>query len=248
MKKLITQIGESLYGADWKSALASDLNINRKTIQRYASGEYEISPNLYTELQVLLAKRLTQICDAQNQLNQKIQERLSMMITVQSNKISVEISLADVLSKNTENAKITYLKDSYFEVVNSSIKIQDKAQVSFTVFFKELNKTGEVIHSTTNLSLNQFLTNADIWKLIEPFNIQIGEDAHKNPVSIRVYKVNETTVYPNAQDFKRALDMAIPETLSNGAKEHQSLMFMMAFRGALLRTFGKEMGFDGLDV
>jgi len=38
-RNLITTIGEVLYGATWQSNLARDLNVNIRTVQRWATGE-----------------------------------------------------------------------------------------------------------------------------------------------------------------------------------------------------------------
>lgn len=54
MNKLIIEIGKLLHGEQFVSALANDLDINRKTIQRYISEEVAVNPNLYPEILNLL--------------------------------------------------------------------------------------------------------------------------------------------------------------------------------------------------
>lgn len=54
MNNLITAIGKLLHGEQFVSPLAKDLNINRKTIQRYISKEAAVNPKLYPEILELL--------------------------------------------------------------------------------------------------------------------------------------------------------------------------------------------------
>ena len=49
--------GEALYGPRWQSALADDLGVNRKAIQRWMNGRLEIPESLPDELRALLAAR-----------------------------------------------------------------------------------------------------------------------------------------------------------------------------------------------
>jgi hypothetical protein len=55
--KILSAIGEALYGVNWVTPLAKDLNINRKTIQRYISGELKINPNIAIDLANILSDR-----------------------------------------------------------------------------------------------------------------------------------------------------------------------------------------------
>ena len=61
-KEILMESGECLYGNQWVSPLADDLNINRKTIQRYNSGELDPNPRLQHEIIALFrsAKRKNQ--------------------------------------------------------------------------------------------------------------------------------------------------------------------------------------------
>ncbi len=38
----LKQVGEALYGHEWQSRLARDLNISSRTVRRWAAGEYEV--------------------------------------------------------------------------------------------------------------------------------------------------------------------------------------------------------------
>lgn len=54
---ILSEIGKALYGLNWVTPLAKDLKINRKTIQRYMSGELKINPNIAIDLAKLLSER-----------------------------------------------------------------------------------------------------------------------------------------------------------------------------------------------
>ena len=56
-KELLVNAGENLFGENWVSPLADDLKINRKTIQRYNSGEIAVNQNIAPELVALLSVR-----------------------------------------------------------------------------------------------------------------------------------------------------------------------------------------------
>ncbi len=54
-KELLANAGQLLHGNDWVTPLSIDLAINRKTIQRYNSGENQINQNLAPEIVALLS-------------------------------------------------------------------------------------------------------------------------------------------------------------------------------------------------
>ena len=56
-KELLVNAGVNLFGENWVSPLADDLKINRKTIQRYNSGEIAVNQNIAHELVALLSVR-----------------------------------------------------------------------------------------------------------------------------------------------------------------------------------------------
>lgn len=51
---LFCRIGEALYGANWKGAMADDLQIGLRTIQRWASGENAIPNHVKSPLSGLI--------------------------------------------------------------------------------------------------------------------------------------------------------------------------------------------------
>ena len=60
-KELLANAGQLLHGNDWVTPLSIDLAINRKTIQRYNSGENAINQNLAPEIVALLTVKKTAI-------------------------------------------------------------------------------------------------------------------------------------------------------------------------------------------
>lgn len=56
--ELLRRAGEGLYGPNWYSALAQDLRINRRTLQRWAAGDArDAPPTLRRALARLVAAR-----------------------------------------------------------------------------------------------------------------------------------------------------------------------------------------------
>lgn len=54
---LLNRVGQALHGAQWQSALARDLNVAVRTMQRWAAGETSIPPKLREDLARLTADR-----------------------------------------------------------------------------------------------------------------------------------------------------------------------------------------------
>ena len=63
-KELLGNAGQLLHGNDWVTPLSIDLAINRKTIQRYNSGENQINQNLAPEIVALLSVKKESIDNA----------------------------------------------------------------------------------------------------------------------------------------------------------------------------------------
>ena len=63
-KELLANAGQLLHGNDWVTPLSVDLAINRKTIQRYNSGENQINQNLAPEIVALLSVKKESIDNA----------------------------------------------------------------------------------------------------------------------------------------------------------------------------------------
>lgn len=53
----LAEAGRALYGALWQSALARDLDVTVRTMQRWAAGEFEIPDGVWPELASLCLKR-----------------------------------------------------------------------------------------------------------------------------------------------------------------------------------------------
>lgn len=57
----LAQVGQLLYGPAWRFALADALRVNRRTIARWANGEYNIPEGIDDEIRQLLLSRRGQI-------------------------------------------------------------------------------------------------------------------------------------------------------------------------------------------
>lgn len=59
--ELLRQAGEALYGERWQTGLALDLDVNDRTMRRWATGESAIPERIAMQLRELLEKRTTTI-------------------------------------------------------------------------------------------------------------------------------------------------------------------------------------------
>ena len=65
---LLAAAGSLLYGPQWVSALARALDVNLRTMQRWAAGEYEPPGSLWAEIDGLLMERQTSIAALRKRL------------------------------------------------------------------------------------------------------------------------------------------------------------------------------------
>ena len=61
MNALLARIGVALYGERWQSAMARDLEVNIRTVQRWAVGESVPSWAVFAELLALLDERAAEL-------------------------------------------------------------------------------------------------------------------------------------------------------------------------------------------
>lgn len=54
---LLAQAGEALYGPRWQSEVARVLDVNIRTVQRWASGNTSVPPGVFVELRKLVKTR-----------------------------------------------------------------------------------------------------------------------------------------------------------------------------------------------
>jgi DNA-binding XRE family transcriptional regulator len=59
--ELIIAVGPILFGRNWQSELADTLGINRRTIRRWLTGEYEPRPGVWVELLEIVRERHQQL-------------------------------------------------------------------------------------------------------------------------------------------------------------------------------------------
>jgi transposase-like protein len=60
----IRLLGEALYGERWRRAVARDLGVDPRIVQRWTSGEYEPNDGHLADLKAIASQRLTAIKDA----------------------------------------------------------------------------------------------------------------------------------------------------------------------------------------
>lgn len=64
----INKIGNALYGENWRAPLAKDLDINERTMRRYADGELEANPKLIPELINLVDQNIQSLMECKAML------------------------------------------------------------------------------------------------------------------------------------------------------------------------------------
>jgi len=70
---LFCTCGEALFGPQWQSEMARALDVNIRTVQRWASGNNDLSPWVFEKLPALLNERQAKLA----KLNKLVQGRTS---------------------------------------------------------------------------------------------------------------------------------------------------------------------------
>ena len=70
---LFCKCSESLFGPQWQSEMARALDVNIRTVQRWASGSNDLSPWVFEKLPALLNERQAELA----KLNKLVQGRTS---------------------------------------------------------------------------------------------------------------------------------------------------------------------------
>lgn len=61
--KTLQAIGQALYGQQWKSDLARDLDVADRTVRRWLAGESAVPPGAMKELRELCLKRSGELAE-----------------------------------------------------------------------------------------------------------------------------------------------------------------------------------------
>lgn len=69
MSRLLVQCGEALYGPQWQSALARDLDVSDRTMRRWAAGA-DLPAGLYLDLLRVMQERVARIDALSNTLRE----------------------------------------------------------------------------------------------------------------------------------------------------------------------------------
>lgn len=68
----INKIGLALYGDNWRAPLAKALDVNERTVRRWADGEFEVNPKIMPELIKLIDQNIMQLNDAKKETTMKV--------------------------------------------------------------------------------------------------------------------------------------------------------------------------------
>lgn len=66
---LLKLTGEALYGPQWQSQLARDLNCNVRTVQRWAAGSHEPPPSIWQAVREVVQERQEALAGLLNPLS-----------------------------------------------------------------------------------------------------------------------------------------------------------------------------------
>ena len=61
--ELLNATASALYGAHWQNALARALDINERTVRRWASGEAPVPLGVWNDISEIIAERVTELRD-----------------------------------------------------------------------------------------------------------------------------------------------------------------------------------------
>jgi DNA-binding transcriptional regulator YdaS (Cro superfamily) len=61
VSRLLLECGEALYGPQWQTALARDLDVSDRTVRRWVSGQRDVPAGLYVDLLRLTQERAAKL-------------------------------------------------------------------------------------------------------------------------------------------------------------------------------------------
>ena len=135
--KQLTEAGRLLYGDQWQSNMARDLNIDSRRVRQWLSGTSPVSPWVATELQALLDKKQFNInqflgsinkdADMTNFIN-KLQSNTAMINKVAQNPNSTKV--AEAVQAQLESIVIAAYKNNLFKI--AGIDADGKKLIEFT--------------------------------------------------------------------------------------------------------------------
>lgn len=56
-RKALIAAGEAIYGSSWKEAMANDLGVTRRTVSRWAAGDFAIADDVAGRLAVIARRK-----------------------------------------------------------------------------------------------------------------------------------------------------------------------------------------------
>ena len=69
--ELFCTCGEALFGPQWQSELARQLDVNLATMRRWATGKFAIPPGIWADLANMLAERQVEIAELEPLLKER---------------------------------------------------------------------------------------------------------------------------------------------------------------------------------
>lgn len=133
----LTEAGRLLYGDQWQSNMARDLNIDSRRIRQWVSGERSVSDWVLAEIQALLDKKQFNInqflstinkgADMTNFIN-KLQSNTAMINKVAQNPNSTKV--AEAVQAQLKSIVMAVYKNNLFKI--AGIDADGKKLIEFT--------------------------------------------------------------------------------------------------------------------
>lgn len=135
--KQLTEAGRLLYGDQWQSNMARDLNIDSRRVRQWLSGTSPVSPWVATELQALLDKKQFNINQFLGSMNKdadmtnfidKLQPNNAMINKVAQNPSSTKV--AEAVQAQLKSIVMAVYKNNLFKI--AGIDADSKKLIEFT--------------------------------------------------------------------------------------------------------------------
>lgn len=88
-KEVLEKVGVACFGNTWQSDMACALNVNPRTVRRWASGESLVPQGLKNDLQLVIADRHSKLDEALNLLKEYNMKKVTFITAFRKNENTV---------------------------------------------------------------------------------------------------------------------------------------------------------------
>lgn len=161
---VISFLGKTLHGSNWKAALAKDLDVDRNTIVRYSKGEFKINPIHHRKLMELINKKRIELNKAEYELSLILHAHTKRSISLETRDFSFRITNVEKiqLGEMDINAYRIVQKNRGFELKSAVISLKDDKKLLLTISHFSKNLKDHRISKNPTFILNKFLSNEEV--------------------------------------------------------------------------------------